>query len=819
VRPILASDVVEGVRLQQCVGVPDSRTVTVATPYHPTKEFSVHRVHDMDAADDEVFDAIGRPAVRAVVDSSAAGDRLCAAVITYGQTNTGKTHTWRAVLRRAIDEVFATTDTETTAVCASCLQLHNDQVTDLLPATQAAEGATPPVLPIREDHNHTPARFYVERQQLHVADDARALERLVERATENRCVAMTRMNTESSRSHVLFTLHLLPKRVAARVTTVAAAPAHPKLCIADLAGSERIGRTKVSGDRLAEAQFINGSLSALGNVVHALAAQGPKGTTASHIPFRDSKLTKLLQDFLGQSRSRAFLVLTLSPCAADAGESTSVLKFGERATCIPHRSLPVSRASSRATSRTTSAAASRNTSRHQSPAASRGRSPSPVLATASRARSGSPAARRTGQMAATQQQQVQQQVADLEDRVSMLQSELAESKAREEGLIKLTDALEADVADARAAQAGAEKDAMAAVEQVVTVSARADKIQLEVARVEAAVATRDALLAEREDTERMLRRDNDHLRARLDTAAAETADLTSEVSQLRAALEEERNSKAEILGALRDEAASLPVPRAPSEAMSARAPSPAAVTSLTPESAATFLRAEVQRRTQHVDRLQARVAKLAEDAKAVQTRAHCDVARAIESQRAAQRGAEEQGRAVAEMQRTLDDERAAHTAEVEQLKALLEAAAAKRVSFEAPARVSADRATSEMPKGHGEAASPARTSSGSTNPCEELVRPPVTLLGAVTSLQGHSRTAHFSAPSFHPTCAPAPTSAPALQPRPQDRHADPMSRFAAPDQTVALCRPGGAGGATTGGFGVVSFDNLMPAPGRTNKEN
>ena len=128
------------------------------------------------------------------------------------------------------------------------------------------------------------------------------------------------MNIESSRSHLccIVTIKQKLQKDDVRVTS--------KLHLIDLAGSEMVRKTDASGARLNEAKHINKSLSALGNVIMALTSSPP----AAFIPFRDSKLTRLLQDSLA-GNAKTILLLTISANREHAMESLSTLKFGERA--------------------------------------------------------------------------------------------------------------------------------------------------------------------------------------------------------------------------------------------------------------------------------------------------------------------------------------------------------------------------------------------------------------------------------------------------------------------------------------------------------
>ena len=149
-------------------------------------------------------------------------------------------------------------------------------------------------------------------------------ESLINLGLENRAMAPTLMNTTSSRSHTVLTVKVSSSAASHKRTG--------KLLLVDLAGSERIRRTTSSGVRLSEARSINASLSALGNVIAALAVD------SKHVPFRDSKLTRILQDSLSGSASTA-LVATVGPAPVNEAESLSTLMFASR--CMHVKSTPV----------------------------------------------------------------------------------------------------------------------------------------------------------------------------------------------------------------------------------------------------------------------------------------------------------------------------------------------------------------------------------------------------------------------------------------------------------------------------------------------
>lgn len=142
--------------------------------------------------------------------------------------------------------------------------------------------------------------------------------------SQNRSVAATRMNATSSRSHSIFLVTVQQKNIKTDTSK------QGKLYCCDLAGSEKVEKTEAKGTTLDEAKMINKSLSALGNVINALTESKTKG---SFIPYRDSKLTRILQESLG-GNSQTCLVITCSMSQYNDRETLSTLRFGNRAKSI-----------------------------------------------------------------------------------------------------------------------------------------------------------------------------------------------------------------------------------------------------------------------------------------------------------------------------------------------------------------------------------------------------------------------------------------------------------------------------------------------------
>ena len=143
--------------------------------------------------------------------------------------------------------------------------------------------------------------------------------KLLDYGNKNRSTAQTQMNATSSRSHAIFTVHIESLEGVDKVKG-------SKLNFVDLAGSERQGKTGATGDTLKEGAKINLSLTALGNVINAL-VDGKKG---GHIPYRDSKLTRLLQDSLG-GNTKTLMLASISPALDNYDETMSTLRYAARA--------------------------------------------------------------------------------------------------------------------------------------------------------------------------------------------------------------------------------------------------------------------------------------------------------------------------------------------------------------------------------------------------------------------------------------------------------------------------------------------------------
>eukprot|EP00753_Platysulcus_tardus_P008649 PLAT16150.1.p2 GENE.PLAT16150.1~~PLAT16150.1.p2 ORF type:complete len:657 (+),score=394.15 PLAT16150.1:1770-3740(+) len=289
-----------------------------------------------------VFDAFLPPKVEqeAVFQRSAASnvaDVLAgynSTVLCYGQTGTGKTHTMmggdlgsgqEGIVPRALQALFAEVDSAGSGsefhITASYVQLYCELLQDLLAEEGAAGGGT---LSIREDSTRG---VYVEgltRTTISSPEEGMAL---VAAGNAVRRVAETKMNATSSRSHACLMLTVERRLLVEDGSGRTGKLLRGTLFLVDLAGSERVKKTGASGTQLAELRSINLSLSCLGNCIAALSER------KKHIPYRDSKLTRLLQQSLG-GNARTTLVVTIGPSSAHATETRSSLQFGQRAMTV-----------------------------------------------------------------------------------------------------------------------------------------------------------------------------------------------------------------------------------------------------------------------------------------------------------------------------------------------------------------------------------------------------------------------------------------------------------------------------------------------------
>ena len=210
-------------------------------------------------------------------------------------------------------------------VGVSFMELYNEQLFDLLSQKTRREDT---IVDIREDGNRGIKIPGLTEVDIATVDETMGL---LEKASEGRVTAATAMNARSSRSHAIFTLS-----IEARSKSDGKALTVSKFHMVDLAGSERQKKTKAKGDRLKEGININMGLLSLGNVISALGEEN-RGAN-SHIPYRDSKLTRLLQDSLG-GNSHTLMIACVSPADSNLEETISTLRYADRARKIKNKPI------------------------------------------------------------------------------------------------------------------------------------------------------------------------------------------------------------------------------------------------------------------------------------------------------------------------------------------------------------------------------------------------------------------------------------------------------------------------------------------------
>ena len=250
-------------------------------------------------------------------------------VFAYGQTGAGKSYTMmgsdiddvetKGIIPRIVEQIFASIlsspgNIEYT-VRVSYMEIYMERIRDLLQPQHDN-------LPVHEEKNRG---VYVKGLLEIYVSSVQEVYEVMRRGGAARAVAATNMNQESSRSHSIFVLTVTQKNVET------GSAKSGQLFLVDLAGSEKVGKTGASGQTLEEAKKINKSLSALGMVINSLT-----DGKSSHIPYRDSKLTRILQESLG-GNSRTSLIINCSPSSYNVEETLGTLRFGVRAKAIKNK--------------------------------------------------------------------------------------------------------------------------------------------------------------------------------------------------------------------------------------------------------------------------------------------------------------------------------------------------------------------------------------------------------------------------------------------------------------------------------------------------
>uniref|UniRef100_A0A3B4E3K6 Kinesin-like protein n=1 Tax=Pygocentrus nattereri TaxID=42514 RepID=A0A3B4E3K6_PYGNA len=282
------------------------------------KPYMFDRVLQSVTTQEQVYNACAQKIVKDVLDG------YNGTIFAYGQTSSGKTHTMEGnlhdtdamgIIPRIVQDIFnyiySMDENLEFHIKVSYFEIYLDKIRDLLDVSKTN-------LSVHEDKNRVP---YVKGCTERFVCSPEEVMDTIDEGKSNRHVAVTNMNEHSSRSHSIFLINVKQEN------TQTEQKLSGKLYLVDLAGSEKVSKTGAEGAVLDEAKNINKSLSSLGNVISALA----EGST--YVPYRDSKMTRILQDSLG-GNCRTTIVICCSPSSFNEAETKSTLMFGQRAKTI-----------------------------------------------------------------------------------------------------------------------------------------------------------------------------------------------------------------------------------------------------------------------------------------------------------------------------------------------------------------------------------------------------------------------------------------------------------------------------------------------------
>eukprot|EP00933_Yihiella_yeosuensis_P046887 TRINITY_DN42508_c0_g1_i1.p1 TRINITY_DN42508_c0_g1~~TRINITY_DN42508_c0_g1_i1.p1 ORF type:complete len:789 (+),score=209.05 TRINITY_DN42508_c0_g1_i1:81-2447(+) len=329
VRPLSSKEISEG--RERIVQMDAKRGVAIlhkpGGSERDCKDFTYDAVFDDSMTQQQIFDDTASEILDSVLDG------FNGTIFAYGQTGAGKSHTMtgpangpvelQGLLPRSFSHIFSFIDTTSTnikyLVRGSYLEIYNEEIRDLLSKNPKERC---------ELKDSPTSGVYVKDLSAFVVKSVAEMEQVLNAGLANRAVSATNMNETSSRSHSIF---MITVEQCAIDDTGEGHIRVGKLNMVDLAGSERQSKTGATGDRLKEATKINLSLSALGNVISALV-----DGKSSHIPYRDSKLTRLLQDSLG-GNTKTVMVANLGPADYNYDETLSTLRYAYRAKSIKNK--------------------------------------------------------------------------------------------------------------------------------------------------------------------------------------------------------------------------------------------------------------------------------------------------------------------------------------------------------------------------------------------------------------------------------------------------------------------------------------------------
>ncbi|XP_057192364.1 kinesin-like protein kif7 [Triplophysa rosa] len=329
VRPLLPKEILHN--HESCITAdPEEKRVTLGNDRH----FHCDFVFEERLTQEDVYTDCVQPLIESFFHG------FNATVFAYGQTGSGKTYTIgeadisalredeQGIIPRAVAEIFKLLDENDLidfSVRVSYIEVYKEVFRDLLEVETASKD-----IHIREDEKGNVVLCGVKECEVEGLDEVLSL---LESGKTARHTGATQMNPHSSRSHTIFTVLMDQRRGSSRGASGTLQILSSKFHFVDLAGSERILKTGNTGERLKESIQINSGLLALGNVIGALGDPKRKGT---HIPYRDSKITRILKDSLG-GNAKTLMIACISPSSSDFDESLNTLNYAKRARNIQNR--------------------------------------------------------------------------------------------------------------------------------------------------------------------------------------------------------------------------------------------------------------------------------------------------------------------------------------------------------------------------------------------------------------------------------------------------------------------------------------------------
>ncbi|KAK2579122.1 hypothetical protein KPH14_001293 [Odynerus spinipes] len=323
IRPLVKSEIDKG--CEECIStIPGEPQIVIR---NTDRSFTFNYVFTPNISQEDFYNTAIKDIVTRIFDG------YNVTILAYGQTGSGKTHSMgtdysgtedMGVIPRAMHDIFKMVESKkewSFKISVSFMELYQEQLYDLLSDKQRSLS----VVDIREDNKGVKMIGVTEKEVLSAEE---SLECLIQ-GSHGRATGATAMNAQSSRSHAIFTLHIHQQKKDDPNTATTA-----KFHLVDLAGSERSKKTQATGERFKEGININKGLLALGNVISQLG----EGGNNSYVGYRDSKLTRLLQDSLG-GNSMTLMIACVSPADYNLDETLSTLRYADRARKIKNKPI------------------------------------------------------------------------------------------------------------------------------------------------------------------------------------------------------------------------------------------------------------------------------------------------------------------------------------------------------------------------------------------------------------------------------------------------------------------------------------------------